>query len=407
LLAVSNHREGAHWYQRGTARRKLGSTRPWLRARTWFCACGGWRSAGGIGDDGRMPQSSTVRRAAWAAGVAALGAVGWEVQRRIDQRRIAADPDTAELSRRIRGREVPVRSADGTGLHAEVFGREDAPTVVLVHGWTNELAAWHHQIRDLMGEFRVVAYDQRGHGRSEPPQQGQYHADALGDDLHAVITACVPSGQRCVVVGHSMGGMTVVAWAGRHPEQVRDHVAAAMLIGTGMGDLLEQLLVLRPRVGSRLFRALAPHAFAIPLKLPQHTTPLSYRAIRYIALSPKASPGAVAFSDEMTAHCPAPVRAGFGRSLNTLDLYESVPRLAVPTVVMVGELDKLTPPWHARKLAETLPDVVELVELPDVGHMLQLEAPDEVTSRIAGLVRRFVPSPRAARGVGAASAAAG
>ena len=52
-------------------------------------------------------------------------------------------------------------------------------------------------------------------------------------------------------------------------------------------------------------------------------------AVRWIALSPKASPGAVAFCDEMTSHCPAPVRAGFGRSLHTLDLYESVPRLGV------------------------------------------------------------------------------
>lgn len=341
-----------------------------------------------------MPQRSGRRRLARIVGATALLGGAWEVQRRIDRRRIAADPATAELSRRIHGRPVDVVSADGTRLHAEVFGREDAPTVVLVHGWTNEIAVWHHQIRDLTDEFRVVAYDQRGHGRSDPPGPAGYSSDALGDDLHAVICATVPQEQRCVVVGHSMGGMTVVAWAGRNAAQVRDHVAAAMLVGTGMGDLLEQLLVFRPRLAARLMRSLTPRAFALPLKLPQHTTPLSYRAIRWIALSPKASPGAVAFSDEMTSQCPAPVRAGFGRSLHTLDLYESVPKLDVPTVVMVGAVDKLTPPWHARKLAETLPDVAELVELPEVGHMLQLEAPDEVTSRIRTLARRVLPAKR-------------
>jgi pimeloyl-ACP methyl ester carboxylesterase len=346
-----------------------------------------------------------MRRLAQVAGVAALGAAAWEVQRRVDRRRIAADPDTAELTRVIRGREVEVRSADGTRLHAEIFGPEGAPTVVLVHGWTNEIAVWHHQIRDLMGEFRVVAYDQRGHGRSEPPGDGVYSAESLGDDLHAVISACVPKGEKCVVVGHSMGGMTVVAWAGRNAAEVRDHVAAAMLIGTGMGDLLEQLLVLRPRWGARIHRALVPRAVGINLKLPTHSTPLSYRAIRYIALSPTASPGAVAFADEMTAHCPAPVRAGFGRALNTIDLYESVPKLTVPTVVMVGELDKLTPPWHARRMAETLPELVELVELAGVGHMLQLEAPQEVTSRIAGLARRHLPAPRRAAKAKARTAA--
>ncbi|HXA29312.1 MAG TPA: alpha/beta hydrolase [Candidatus Angelobacter sp.] len=343
-----------------------------------------------------MPASRTVRRALGAAGALALSAAAWEVQRRRDARSIAADPDTVELSRPIRGDGVEVRSADGTVLHAEVFGPADAPTVVLVHGWTNEIAVWHHQIRDLMGEFRVVAYDQRGHGRSEPPRGGDYSSDALGDDLHAVIEATVPDTQRCVVVGHSMGGMTIVAWAGRHPQQVAERCAGAMLVGTGMGDLLEQLLVLRPRIGARVYRALAPRALDLPLKLPQHSTPLSYRAIRYVALSPNASPGAVAFTEEITARCPAPVRAGFGRALSSLDLYESVPELRVPTVVMVGALDKLTPPWHARKLAQTLPDVAELVELPGAGHMLQLEAPGEVTSRIAELARSYLAAPRAA-----------
>jgi pimeloyl-ACP methyl ester carboxylesterase len=331
-----------------------------------------------------------VRRALVAAGGVALAASAWELQRRRDARAIAADPDTAELSREIRGRDVEVTSADGTVLHAEVFGPEGAPTVVLVHGWTNEIAVWHHQLRDLKGEFRVVAYDQRGHGRSRPPQGGDYTEAALADDLHAVIRATVPEGTRCVVAGHSMGGMTIVAWAGRNREHVREHVAGAVLLGTGMGDLVEQALLFRPRFGARAGRALWPHAVSLPLRLPQRTTPISYRAIRYIALSPGAGPGAVAFSDRLTARCPAPVRAGFGRSLSSLDLYESVPRLDVPTVVMVGSADKLTPPWHARKLAETLPDCVELVELPGVGHMLQLEAPDEVTSHIARLAREHL-----------------
>jgi pimeloyl-ACP methyl ester carboxylesterase len=212
-----------------------------------------------------------------------------------------------------------------------------------------------------------------------------------------VIGATVPEGSRCVVAGHSMGGMTIVSWAGRNPAGVRDRIAAAVLIGTGMGDLLEQVLVLRPRWAGRLHRMVTPRAVALPLRLPQKTTPLSYRAVRHIALSPNASPGAVAFTERITAACPAPVRAGFGRSLSTLDLYASVPELDVPAVVMVGEADRLTPPWHARKLAETLPQLVEAVELKGVGHMLQLEAPDQVTQRIADLARRYLPAPRITR----------
>jgi len=344
-----------------------------------------------------MPISSRRRRALKAAGALAVTAAAWEVQRRRDARVIAADPDTIELNRVIRGRDVEVTSADGTRLHAEVFGPQEAPAIVLVHGWTNEIAAWHHQVRDLMGEFRVIAYDQRGHGRSGEPQAKAYTSEALADDLEAVLTATVPAGQRCVVAGHSMGGMTIVAWAGRYADEVSDRVAAAALIGTGMGDLLEQLLVLRPRWGARIHRAVMHHSLTVPMPLPKRSTPLSYRSVRYIALSPTASPGAVAFTDEMTARCPAPVRTGFAHELHALDLYESVPKLRVPTVVMVGERDKLTPPWHARRLAQTLPDVVELVELPDAGHMLQLEAPQQVTMRLAALARQYVQSPDARR----------
>jgi pimeloyl-ACP methyl ester carboxylesterase len=333
------------------------------------------------------PSRRTVAR---VAAVAALGAVGWELQRRRDAHSIAADPATAELSHEIRGRSVEVRSADGTRLHTEVFGPDGAPTIVLSHGWTEALSLWHYQLRDLPGEFRVVAYDQRGHGRSEPPHGGDYSPEALADDLHAVIGATVPEGETCVVAGHSMGGMTIVSWAGRYAEHLRHHVAAAALISTGMGDLLEHSLVLRPRWGARLHRAVAPHAMGSALRLPQSTTPLSYRAMRYIALSADASPGAVAFIERMIADCPAPVRAGFGRSLSTLDLSTSVPQLDVPTVVMVGSLDRLTPPWHARKLGETLPQAVEVAEIEGVGHSLPVEAPDEVTSRLADLARRHV-----------------
>jgi pimeloyl-ACP methyl ester carboxylesterase len=337
-----------------------------------------------------MSRRTALRNAAL---VALAGAGAWEVQRRIDARRVAADPETAELQRQLHGRVVTARSADGTALHAEVFGREDAPTIVLVHGWTCSLDFWHYQVRDLSREFRVVAYDQRGHGRSEPPRGGAYTDAALADDLEAILAATVPAGERCVVAGHSMGGMAIVVWAGRHAGEVPTRLAAAALVSTGMGDFLEHLLVLRPRRGSRLYDALAPRLAASSLPLPRSSTPLTHRALRYVALSPKARPSAVAFTERMLLACPAPSRAGFGRFFSTLDLSTSVPKLDVPAVVMVGELDKLTPPWHARKLAQSLPQVEAVVEIPEVGHQAPLEAHEVVTERLRDLARRHLAAP--------------
>ena len=80
------------------------------------------------------------------------------------------------------------------------------------------------------------------------------------------------------------------------------------------------------------------------------------------------------------------VRAGCGREISRLDLQDRVEHLSVPTLVLSGDRDRLTPPVHARKLAETLPRCAGLVELERTGHMAPLERPDEVTGALRGLL---------------------
>ena len=328
------------------------------------------------------------------AGAAALVAGAWEVQRRRDLRAVQADPEWHELNRRIAGRERTVRAGDGTRLHVEICGPEDAPTIVLVHGWTCDLTFWHHQARDLSRYFRVVAYDQRGHGRSDVPEGDDcYTADTLASDLQSVLDACAPDGRPVLIAGHSMGGMTVVAWAGRHRDVVRSRLASAVLVNTGMNELQARLLVLGPLVGARLHRVLLAPMITSGYRYSTRFEPISYRMVRRLNISSHASPGVGAFLHRMELSCPAPVRAGFGRLFSDLDLSGSVPSLTVPTLVIAGEEDRLLPPWHSRQLADGLPSLVELVELPGVAHMAPLEAPQEVTSRIRQLAAETLTTP--------------
>ena len=323
-----------------------------------------------------------------AAALPAAAATAWEIQRRIDRRRIDADPLRPRLWAPLEGRPLSVSSADGTPLHAEVFGPEDAPPVVLVHGWTCALRFWTLQIQELARDFRVIASDLRGHGSSGMPADRDYSTDAFADDLDAVLRAALRPGERAVVAGHSLGGMTVVACAARHPERLRDSIAAAALVATGMGDLVSESLVLRtPRRLGRVKAAVGRRMLSASAPLPRRSTPISHRAIRYVTLSRSASPAAVAFCEEIVLACRNDVRAACGGTLSALDLREAVAHLDVPTVVLAGERDKLTPPVHARWMAETLPQVVELVEIPGAGHMLPVEAPGIVSSAIAQLAR--------------------
>ncbi|GAA3991173.1 alpha/beta hydrolase [Thermobifida alba] len=286
-----------------------------------------------------------------------------------------------------------VRSADGTMLHAEVHGPDDAPTVVLSHGWTCSTLFWTPVLRALGPDLRVVLYDQRGHGRSETPRRGGYSTTALADDLCAVLRATVRRGTRVVVAGHSMGGMTIMAAADR-PE-FRTRVAAALLASTGSRELVPAARVMGgpSRLRSALHRAL----LAAPLPLGP-VTPLTRAGLRYVTMAADAPADMVDLCVRIVHACRPVPRARWGSVLMTLDLSGSLHHLDVPTRVLAGTADRLTPPLHAHRLAEELPSCEDLVLLPGVGHMTPLEAPERVCEVVRGLVHAHLTAPGTADG---------
>ncbi len=304
----------------------------------------------------------------------------------LDRRRVAADPEWELLQTTPEGRQMTITGAGGTKINAKVYGPEDAPAIVLVHGWTCSLRFWRRQVQDLMSDHRVIAYDVRGHGDSEASSDGDWSLDTLADDLEAVFDACVRDESPVVLAGHSLGAMTIAAWGGRHPDAVERRARAVAMINTGLGDLIiESLLVRTPDalgsarqlVGGAILGAGAP--------LPNRPSPISHRAVRAIALSRSASPAAVRFSEEMILSCRGSVRAGCGRELSRMNLLDRVEHLTVPTLVIAGERDKLTPPSHSHRLAEALPNSNGVLELEDSGHMSPLEKPSEVSAALRDL----------------------
>jgi pimeloyl-ACP methyl ester carboxylesterase len=319
------------------------------------------------------------------AGATGLGVAAAIVERR-HLRRIASDPEDAVLRELPQGRPLAARSPDGTQLHAEVFGPDDGPTVVLAHGWTEMLGYWVYIIRELSARgMRVVAYDLRGHGQSEPASGGDYSIARFGEDLEAVLEAAVPDGTRAIVAGHSLGAMSIAAWAEHH--QVDRRVCGVALLNTGVGDLLaEHLLVPVPAIAQLLNATVGPLGLAqYRTTLPRFSTPFSHRLIRYVAFGPDASPAQVAFYERMLIACPPDVRADVAIALSEIELHHALPRLTVPSLVIAGELDKLTPPSHAKRIAEELPQLERLIVLPGCGHMGPLERPDEVNDALAEL----------------------
>jgi len=305
----------------------------------------------------------------------------------LHMRRIAADPRRRELEHPARGRPVALRSADGTELHAEVFGEPDgSPTVVLVHGWTESLLLWTYVIKELVPRgVRVVALDLRGHGQSSPAESDDYTVERFGEDVEAVLEACIPAGERAVLAGHSLGAMAIVAWAEHH--DVEQRIAAAALLNTGVSNLVsEHLIVPVPGFAKPISRVISARVLGAPGPIPRFSTPIGYFLTRYAAFGPDASPAQVAFYERMLASCSWRVRADSGIALSTTELEHALPRLTVPTLVMASELDKVTPPAHARRIAAALPQLHKLVVLPRTGHMGPIERPHEVSEELAELL---------------------
>ncbi|HYZ67877.1 MAG TPA: alpha/beta hydrolase, partial [Mycobacterium sp.] len=296
-----------------------------------------------------------------------------------------ADPEGSKFAtaRALpRGRVIDVQSADGVLLHTEVFGPEDGYPIVLAHGITCAIRVWAYQIADLAKDYRVIAFDHRGHGRSGVPKRGGYSLDFLAADLDAVLDAALEPGERAVIAGHSMGGIAITSWSERYPARVSQYADAVALINTTTGDLLRHVQFLpvpAPLADARLFTVgTVIKTFGAAPLLRAIDRP-SRRFVSMMAVGRDADPEVAEFVYELFVSTPAAARGGWARTL--IDAlgprHIGLKNLTVPTLVIGSEKDRLLPIVSSRRIASTAPNLTAFVELSG-GHCAILERPDEV-----------------------------
>ena len=285
---------------------------------------------------------------------------------------------------------VHVRSFDGTRLHARVFGPDDGYPIVLAHGITCAIEVWAHQIADLARDYKVIAYDHRGHGLSEAPRgRMAYSLNHLAADLDAVLDATLAPGQRAVIAGHSMGGIAISAWSQRYPHRVAQCADAVALINTTTGDLLRDvqlaqvptaLAATRIRGAGTLLKTFG----ATPV--PKLADRANKRFVAYLAVGRDADPSIAELVYQLFASTPPAGRGGWARVLvdGLGAQHISLRNLTVPTLVIGSTKDRLLPINASRHIAEHAPNLAEFVELPG-GHCAILERPDEVNRTLRSL----------------------
>ncbi|CAJ59296.1 MULTISPECIES: alpha/beta fold hydrolase [Frankia] len=301
-------------------------------------------------------------------------------------------------------RETTVTASDGVRLHVTEAGPPDAAlTLVFVHGFCMTADAWHFQRRDLADLGRTVCYDQRAHGRSGPSDVEHCTIAQLADDLHRVLDDRVPTGP-VVLIGHSMGGMTVLGLAETHPELFGDRIIAVALLSTSAGELARLAFGLPATVTAAARRVLPgvavglQHAPSLLERLRWRGSSASRALTRRLGFGVTRVPEPVVDSlEEMIANTPIPVVGAFLPTLLDHDRLAAAGVLRdVPTLLLVGDADVMTPLEHSRTLAEALPRAELSVE-KGAGHAVILERPHEVSARIRELVARARPARRTSR----------
>jgi pimeloyl-ACP methyl ester carboxylesterase len=345
-----------------------------------------------------MPRNRLAEGVGLIAGAAALAmggiAAGLELERRLVSKRISrsSQADLAQFFA-LRSAGPAVTTADGVVLHTEVDeGPAEDFTVVWVHGYALNLDNWHFQRQYFRGRVRQVFYDLRSHGRSSRSSPERCRLDQLVVDLEQVLDEVVGPGP-VVLVGHSMGGMTIMRLAQARPELFGTRIVGVGLLHTSAGEMANHSPIrgLPGRTFSRVAEPLMASLNRIPElvdRTRQAGSDLAFVATRRMAFASEVPASYVEFVSEMLAQTPLEVVADFYPAFAELNEYQALPGLSkLPVVVVGGEDDLFTPVEHTERITELLPDAVAL-RLPHCGHLGMIEHPDAVNEVIEELLDR-------------------
>ena len=295
----------------------------------------------------------------------------------------------------VRGEALPpITSFDGTTIHAEALG--EGPTVVLSHGFCQDIAMWHYTMKDLAVDHRVVAYSQRGHGLSGRAPSDDYTMRAMAHDLSAVVDA-VWDGEPVVILGHSMGGMALMQYCGSFGSHLGERVRAVGFIDTCAARIVDGMLPEGVAIAKPALKLIEQAAVSAAARNPdafgnlrRSRADLVTIMIRLMGFGEQAPKYKVEFVSRLMSRLPPDVLVYIVEEMRRMDLTACLDDIHIPALVMVGTRDRLTPVKAAREIAMEIPNA-ELVTIPGSGHMPMLEQPKTFHARL----RTFLENPGA------------
>jgi pimeloyl-ACP methyl ester carboxylesterase len=332
--------------------------------------------------------------ASFAALAAGGIAMGIELERRVVAKRIRRSSEkNLEEFFSLRSDGPEVITPDGVVVHTEVDeGPSDDFTLVFVHGYGLNLDCWHFQRLHFRGRLREVFYDQRSHGRSSRSEAELCRIPQLADDLYQVLQEVVGDAP-VIMIGHSMGGMTIMRLAQSRPELFGSQILGVALFSTSAGELLNHSPI--RGIPGRTFHRVAEPVMAGLNRIPELVaqgrragSDLGYVVTRRLAFGPEVSASYVDFASEMLAQIPLEVVADYYPAFAELDEFRALEILStVPTVVVGGEDDVITPIEHTARIIDLLPKA-EAIRVENCGHLGMIEKHEIFNDALDRLIER-------------------
>lgn len=279
----------------------------------------------------------------------------------------------------VHGPASDVMANDGVRLHVEIDGDDvSGPTLVFAHGYVENIDVWHYPRLALRGRHRMVFYDQRSHGRSGRSPVDHITMTQLARDLHTVLNEKVPDGP-VVLIGHSMGGMTVMEFAALYPELFGQRIQGVVLVNTSSGRLM---------FTNPTFNRLSPLARRGSPFVHWARGALTRPVVRALLTGPDVRLEHLDMIESMVSRTSPSAFTHFAPLFTDFDTSEGFGTLGtVPTAIISGTSDRLTPAGHSRHLSRQIAGA-ELTQLERVGHFAMFEAADRVIDVIDTMAQK-------------------
>jgi pimeloyl-ACP methyl ester carboxylesterase len=322
-----------------------------------------------------------------------LGLLAWSFLGRMVVTPLISRKDRTP-TRPTRGAGRTISSASGASLYVEIMGPADGPPIVLTHGWGLDSTIWSYAKRDLAQRFRLIVWDLPGLGKSAVSRES-IDLSRFAADLREVIG--LAGGQPVVLVGHSIGGMTIQTLARDNPDVFGRDVAGVVLVNTTHTNPLKTM------VFSRLAQALRKPLLEPVMHLTAWLQPLAWLGAWQSYLSGSAHmANRLGFGSHVThsqlehttllaTRNPQGVLAKGNLAMFHWDATSALPHINVPVLVLGGDKDIVTKLDASRTIAAEIPDA-RLQVIEGANHMGFLERADVYNTAIADFANSVQPS---------------